>query len=306
VRGRTLDVRAVAVKTRSRIIIIGAGGRLGAALAREYSANHEVTAFNRAQLDLTAFDQLRETLGVIDFGLLINCAGLTSVDGCEKYPAEAFLLNAEAPAILAQICAEKNARMIHISTDYVFDGAKTTPYHEEEDAKPLSVYGESKLEGERCVLAADNHHLVVRVSWVFGPDRMSFVDWVISQAREHDAVSAVADKFSTPSYTLDLAEMLRPLFHLPAARGVIHLANTGECSWCEYGQWALDCCHAEDVPLRARTLDAISLRDMQNFVARRPPYTVLSTAKYEELTHRTPRDWHDAVADYVERFYAKV
>src|SRR5450631_1186631 len=98
------------MKTRSRIIIIGAGGRLGAALAREYSANHEVTAFNRAQLDLTAFDQLRETLGVIDFRLLINCAGLTSVDGCEKYPAEAFLLNAEAPAILAQICAEKNAR----------------------------------------------------------------------------------------------------------------------------------------------------------------------------------------------------
>ncbi|MGZ4985911.1 MAG: dTDP-4-dehydrorhamnose reductase [Chthoniobacterales bacterium] len=294
------------MKTRLRIVIIGSGGRMGAALAREYAESYAVTAFDRAQLDLSDTAKLRSSLAALDFDLLINCAGLTNVDGCEKYPAAAFCVNADAPEILAQICAEKSARLIHISTDYVFDGAKSRPYREEDEAKPISVYGQSKLEGEQRVLAVSPNHLVVRVSWVFGPDRPSFVDWVIDQAREHETVSAVADKFSTPTYTLDLVEMLQPLFSSSAAQGIIHLANTGECSWCEYGQWALDCCHAEGTRLRARKVNAISLSDMKNFIARRPPYTVLSTVKYEELTHRTPRDWHDAVADYVERFYAEV
>ena len=290
-----------------KIVIIGAGGRLGAALLRAYGeGTNEVSGFTRAQLDLTDSERLHEALDPLEFDFVINCAALTNVDACEKYPAEATRVNAEAPEVLAQICQQKKARLIHISTDYVFDGAKGRPYREEDAAQPISVYGKSKLEGEHRVLAVSENHLVVRVSWVFGPDRPSFVDWVINQAREHETVSAVADKFSTPSYTLDLAEMLQPLFELPSAHGTIHLTNTGECSWCEYGQWALDCCQAEDVPLRARSVNPIMLSDMKNFVARRPPYTVLSTAKYEELTHRTPRDWHDAVADYVTRFYAKV
>ncbi len=294
------------MKNGLRIVIIGAGGRLGKALAREYAESYAVTSFERAQLDLTDTANLREAIEPLEFDLMINCAGLTNVDGCEKYPEEAFLVNAEAPEILAQICQEKKARLIHISTDYVFDGLKSRPYRESDEAKPISIYGQSKLEGELRVLAAGANHLVVRVSWVFGPDRPSFVDWVIGQASDHDTVSAVADKFSTPTYTLDLAELLQPLFQASAARGVIHVANTGECSWCEFGQWALDCCHAAGVPLRTRKLNAISLSDMKNFVARRPRYSVLATARYEELTSRTPRDWHDAVADYVERFYAKV
>ncbi len=284
----------------------GAGGRLGMALAREYADTFNVIGYDRTQLDLADSQQIRSTLQPVEFDFLINCAAMTNVDGCEKYPAEAFRVNAEAPAELAEICTEKAAQLIHVSTDYVFDGAKATPYREEDEARPLSVYGQSKLEGEKRILAVSADHLVLRVSWVFGPDRPSFVDWVIEQARQHETVSAVADKFSTPSYTLDLAEALRSLIELGEAQGLLHLANTGECSWCEYGQWALDCCHAEGVQLRAREVKPISLSDMKNFIAHRPPYTVLSTAKYEELTHRTPRDWHDAVADYVERFYAKV
>ncbi len=291
---------------KGRIVIVGSGGRLGMALARGYSDRFQVVGLSREQLDLADRERLPSALEPLEFDYLINCAGLTNVDGCEKFPDEAFRVNAEAPAELARICTEKKARLIHISTDYVFDGTKTTPYREEEEARPISVYGESKLDGERRVLSVDENHLVVRVSWVFGPDRASFVDWVINQAKEHETVSAVADKFSTPTYTLDLAELLPFLFQSPQARGVIHLANTGECSWCEYGQWALDCCYAEGVPLRAREVKPISLSDMKNFIAKRPPYTVLSTANYEELTHHTPRDWHDAVADYVERFYGKI
>jgi dTDP-4-dehydrorhamnose reductase len=288
----------------SRIVILGTGGRLGAALLRHYRTDYSVIGFDRAQLDLADQEQLRDTLAAHDFDLLINCAAMTNVDGCEREPEQAFAINAEAPKVLAKLCARRKARLIHISTDYVFDGAKSDPYTEEDEANPISVYGGSKREGERRVLATGTNNLVVRLSWVFGPDRPSFIDWIIQQAREKEHVEAVADKFSTPSYTLDLAEMLRPLFERAVPGGIVHLANGGRCSWREYGQYALDCCEAEGLSLRARSVGAISLRDMKNFIAKRPVWTVLSTAKYERLTGQTPRHWHDAVRHYIRAHVA--
>jgi len=284
-----------------RIVIVGSGGRLGAALLRTYRRGHQVVGFNRAQLDLAAPARLREELHTTEFDLLINCAAQTNVDRCEQEPAEAFSLNAEAPGVLAEICAAKGARLIHLSTDYVFDGEKTEPYTEEDEPAPISVYGESKWEGERRVLAADENHLVVRVSWIFGPDRPSFIDWIIEQARQHAHVEAIADKISTPTYTLDIAELLRPLLWDRSTRsgGVFHLTNRGQCSWQEYGQWALDCCHAEGARLRARVVNPIRLSEMKNFIARRPLNTVLATGRYERLTSERPRSWRDAVAAYV-------
>ena len=308
--------------------IVGAGGRLGAALARLYAADHEVRSFTRAQLDLVAPDRLRDSLGNAEFDVLINCAAQTNVDRCESEQAEAFLINGEAPGVLAEICTARRARLVHISTDYVFDGDKQEPYTEEDAANPISVYGASKLEGERRVLAVSAEHLVARVSWVFGPDRPSFVDWIVDRARELEHVEAVADKYSTPTYTLDIAEMLRPFLwsrrasapergHGPEALaggpgvgrlrdvgGIVHLANRGDCSWREYGQWALDCCAAEGVALRARSVGAITLADMKNFVARRPVHTMMATEKLERLTGRVPRSWQEAVAEYVRDYVA--
>jgi dTDP-4-dehydrorhamnose reductase len=130
------------------------------------------------------------------------------------------------------------------------------------------------------------------------------VDWAIQRAREHDRVEAVADKFSTPSYTLDLGEMLQRLIANEEAAGVVHLTNGGSCSWQEYAQWAIDCCQAEGMALRANVVGKISLADMKNFVARRPVHTTLATAKYERLTGHQPRHWRDAVADFVRTKFA--
>lgn len=282
-----------------RIVIVGAGGRLGAALAREYGSKFDVVGFNRAQLDLGAPEQMRETLGRLDFDALINTAAQTNVDRCETEVEEAFALNGEAPGVLAEICARKKARFIHISTDYVFDGEKREAYTEEDEARPISVYGESKREGERRALEANGRALIVRVSWVFGPDRPSFMDWALGQARKREDVKAIADKWATPTYTLDLAEMLKPLLAETSVSGVLHLANTGECSWQEYAQWALDCCHAEGIPMKARKIGATSLAEMKSFIAKRPVYSVLSSGKYEQLTGQTPRRWHEAVAAFV-------
>jgi dTDP-4-dehydrorhamnose reductase len=288
-----------------KVVIIGAGGRLGAALMREYRRKFEVTGLNHAQLDLSNRDQIRERVGGASFDVLINTAAFTNVDLCETQRDQAFHINAEAPRQLAEIC----------------------PYTEEDEANPISAYGESKRAGEENVLSVKGRHLVVRVSWVFGPDRPSFVDGLIKRAQENEHVDAIADKFSSPTYTHDVAEMLPRFFNVgPVAgvddpgsaaavigrgysasdySGILHFANTGECSWQEYGQWALDCCQEAGLPLKAKRVGERKLTDMTNWVARRPVNSVLSSAKYTKLTGRSPRAWRDAVADYIRRFYSK-
>ena len=288
-----------------RIIILGAGGRLGAALTREYREKFEVVAFDHAQLDLAKPEHIRDKLSPLEFDLLINCAAFTNVDLCEKEIDQAFAINAEAPQLLARICRDKQARLIHFSTDYVFDGEKREPYTETDVAKPISVYGESKRTGEKLVLQTQDRHLIVRVSWVFGPDRPSFVDAMIKRAREQDYLDAVSDKFSTPTYTHDIAEALPRFFDVDVPGGILHFSNSGECSWQEYAQHGLDCCISSGIQLSAKKVGALKLADMKNWIARRPVYSVLSPAKYAKLTGVTPRSWRDAVADYIERFYSK-
>jgi dTDP-4-dehydrorhamnose reductase len=288
-----------------KIVILGVGGRLGAALLREYRDKFDVTGFNHTQLDLSDLGAAREKLRSTSFDVLINAAGFTKVDLCETQTDRAFLINAEAPRVAAEICDEKNARLIHFSTEYVFDGGKRKPYTEEDEASPISIYGESKLAGEKNVLAVQNQNLVLRVSWVFGPDRPSFIDAMVQQAQENHEVDAVADKFSTPTYTLDIAEMLPRFFGSDVPGGILHFANVGQCSWQEYAQWAVDCCRDAGLPLKAKTVGARKLRDMANWVARRPVYSVLSTANYTMLTGVSPRTWREAVSDYITRFYSK-
>ena len=305
-----------------KMVIIGSGGRLGAALTREYRDKFDVVGFNHVQLDLTNFDQVREKVTALDFDVLINCAAFTNVDLCETEREQAFQINAEAPRVLGEICREKKAKLIHFSTDYVFDGGKREPYTEDDAAKPISFYGESKREGEKLVLQTQDRHLVVRVSWVFGPDRPSFIDGVIKRARENEHVEAIADKFSTPTYTLDIAQMLLKVVAVIADRGrfkakresrsagvsdygysgILHFANAGECSWQEYAQFSLDCCRSLGIPLKAKTVGALKLSDMKSWIARRPIYSVLSATKYIAITGSTPRGWRDAVGDYVREF----
>ena len=292
------------MKNVRRLLIIGANGRLGAALARDYQRVFSVKAFARSQLDLGKLDQIRSVLSGTEFDLLINCAALTNVDYCESHRDEALLVNAQAPRLLAEICAEKSAKLVHISTDYVFDGKQDTPYIEEDSPAPLSIYAESKLGGEQEVLAVSPKNLVVRLSWVFGPDKPSFIDQIIQRAGESDSVTAVADKFSSPSYTTDVANWLRLALD-SEAQGILHLCNSGACSWQEWAQFAIDVCHGVGMAVKADHVEKLSLTDMKNFVARRPVYTVLSTAKFTALTGVQPRHWREAIAEYISTHICK-
>jgi len=301
-----------------KIVIVGSGGRLGAALMRDFAGKFDVVGLNHAQLDLADAKQIHAKIDNLEFDVLINAAAFTNVDLCEKEKGQAFQINAEASRNLAEICREKKAKLIHFSTDYVFDGEKREPYLESDPANPISVYGESKKKGEENVLAVQDRHLVVRVSWVFGPDRPSFIDAIIKRARENEHVDAIADKFAAPTYTLDVAQMLSECFgdwsrRVPAPdvpwtsrlQGILHFANAGECSWQQYAQHAIDCCHKLGVPLKARTVAPVKLADMKNFIARRPVYSVLSTTKFRSLTGAPPRSWRDAVAEYVRDFIVR-
>jgi len=288
-----------------KLVVVGSAGRLGAALHRIFSGVYEVTGINRTELDLNSNEEIESKLDGIDFEVLINCAALTNVDYCESHEQEALQINAHAVRAMAEVCARKHARCIHFSTDYVFDGKSKQPYTETDVALPISIYGESKRIGEIQLMEVSEYNLAVRVSWVFGPDRASFVDQILKRASTTDEVQAVDDKYAAPTFTLDVAALLNPFLRDIKTGGLLHLTNTGECSWQQYGQFALDCAIAAGFPVKATTVGHQKMAELTAFVARRPVYTILSTQLLTELTGHSPRKWQDAVEDYVFNYYAK-
>lgn len=285
---------------KARVVILGSKGRLGSALSRLWSPG--VLPLSRQELDISNLAQIAKMFAEISCDVVVNCAGLTNVDYCEDNPKEAFLLNATAPALMAQRCADNGIRFIHFSTDYVFEGKHPKMLAEEDPAVPLNQYGYSKLEGENEVLRASDTHVVLRVSWVFGPDKPSFIDYILAQALNQDRVAAVADKTSCPSYTYDLAEWTKIFLNNGVKGGLYHLCNSGHCTWREYGQHALDCALECEMPLKATTIDPLTLEEMRAFKAKRPRHSAMSTEKFVGIFGHPLRPWKDAVRDYIYSF----
>jgi dTDP-4-dehydrorhamnose reductase len=286
-------------RNRQRIAVVGSRGRLGAAVARHLeSLGHPVIRFDRQALDLSEPSRLDGVLSLANFDLLVNCAALTNVDYCEEHPAEAAAANAEAPAAIAEHCARRGARLVHVSTDYVYLGEDPAPRRESDPAEPASEYGRSKLRGDQAVLAADPGFLAIRTSWVFGPDRDGFLETMLGRALRGEPVEAIADKFSSPTYSLDFAELLEPLLDHPGG-GALNLCNAGACSWHQYAQAAIDAALACGVPLRTTRASPTRLSEMSQFLAPRPVHTAMDTSRYSALTGRHPRPWNLAVHDYI-------
>ena len=286
------------------ILILGAGGRLAGSLAECWRAHHKVTALKRPELDVADPDALKRLLDSHDFDILVNGTGLTNVDRCEQDREEARVVNTVAPGVMARCAEARGARLIHFSTDYVFDGAQLEPYTESDVAHPCGWYGATKLDGENEVLATGRLGMVVRVSWVFGPAKPSFVDALISRAQTEDHVEAIADKFSSPTSAIDTAGWMEPFFNLELPGGLYHACNAGTCSWQEYGTHALAVASEAGVPLRTTTVAPIRLADMKQFIAPRPIFSILSTRKLTSVTGISPRHWRDALRDYIFKKHA--
>lgn len=286
-----------------RIIITGTGGRLGAATARFLRDRHRVVAWDRKALDLSQPEHIRDHFGAVQFDVVIHCAALTIVDYCEQHPEEARAVNTEAPALIAELCRERGARMIHVSTDYVYDGREPGLRVESDPVGPLGVYARTKAEAEEAVLAVSPDFVVARTSWVFGPDRPSFVDQVIDRARRDENGAAIADKWSNPSYAMDLAAWLEALAVNPESGGPVNLCNSGGCTWLEYGQTALDLAAEAGVKLKCGTLKPLKLAEMSGFLAPRPIHTASDTTRLAALTGLRIRPWREALAEYIGTYY---
>jgi len=284
----------------SGILIFGANGRLGAALAREYADDGKVQGLGRADADLADPAAVADVVHREKPTIVINCAALTNVDVCETERDLARTVNADAAGAIARACTDTGARLIHLSTDYVFSGEGREAYDEDAAPDPVSWYGRTKLEGEEQVLAASDRHAVVRVSWVFGPDRDSFVDKALHTALRGGPVKAVADKWSSPTYTLDTARALRVLFPDDAPGGVYHLCNRGVCTWRDWAEEGIKAAAALGLSVQTREVEPLKLADITAMVARRPVYTPMTCTRIEELLGHPLPSWQTAVAEYVK------
>lgn len=286
------------------IVIVGAAGRLGQSLVRRFSKEARVHGLTRADLDLRSPESIRAALEGLDFDRLILPAAMTAVDPCETDPETARAINAEAPGVIAGICAAKKAHMTQVSTDFVFDGAKQGAYDEEDAADPISVYGASKREGEIRVLEADPGHLVVRVSWLYGPGKPAFPEWIVGKAVAEEAIALPGDKTGSPTSSEDVADWLAQLIldtGRPPASGIYHLCNSGSCTWRDWGQACIDLAREAGVALRAGTIAANVLADIPAFLAPRPANSVMNNAKLAAFTGIQPRSWQQALREHFER-----
>lgn len=286
-----------------RIVIVGAAGRLGQALQARFSRDAEVIGLSRGKIDLSSPDSIREALEPLQFDRLILPAAMTAVDPCETDPGAAFAINADAPKQIAEICAGKKVHMTHVSTDFVFDGLKEGSYSEIDTPTPVSVYGASKLKGEEHVLAADPDHLVIRVSWLYGPGKPAFPEWIVQKGCSEENLSLPGDKSGTPTSSVDVCDWLVPLICGPGrqpASGIFHLCNSGYCTWRDWGQACLDLARESGMPVRVESIAENRMVDIPAFLAPRPPNSVMSNAKFASYTGTTPRPWHDALTSHFE------
>ena len=275
------------------LVLGGANGLLGQALVRALAdAGAEPLALSSTDVDYDDEDALAALLDRESPALVINAVAYTQVDQAEDDAKEADALNRVLPKRLVRLCRARNLLLVHFSTDFVFSGQGDAPYRPDDDTGPVSVYGETKLAGEQAVLAEyPGGALVVRTSWLFGPGRTNFVHKILGLARERDRLTVVHDQCGSPSYTPDLAAGTLALVRADA-RGVFHLANAGEASWCELATEAVRAaglpCRVEPVPTSAYPTKA-----------QRPAYSVLDLSDFTSATGITPRPWPQAVRDYV-------
>lgn len=290
-----------------RIAITGSTGRLGKALVRHFQSapNCSVIALPRSDFDLADTNTLEKNIATVDCDILVNPAAITNVDLCESEHKLARNVNEKAPKILAKHCKNIAAKFIHISTDYVFDGHNEGLRDEGDSAVPLGVYGKSKLDGEFAALSVSDDFYVMRTSWVFGPDRPSFIDWIITEAKLGNELKAVGDKFSSPSYTLDFSRYLESFISKKPSGGIYHLCNSGTCSWQSFGQEAINYLLDHNYSLKSNMIEEISVEKIPQFIAQRPIHTALSTAKISKVLGAQPRAWERALHDYLDDHYLK-
>jgi dTDP-4-dehydrorhamnose reductase len=279
-----------------RPMILGAGGLLGRTLARRLEEVYPDTiSATRAEIDITDPSRVGLEVERLRPTVVINCAAWTDVDGCSRDPAAAFAANAEGAGNVARAAAAYGCRIVHLSTDFVFDGAAGRAYLETDPPAPLQEYGRTKWEGEKQVAAGAADHLIVRTAWVYGPSPATFVEKIRRRAEAGGSLSVVSDQHGSPTFVEDLAEAILRLLGT-AHRGIVHVANAGQCSRLELAAAILE---ELDLSKRVRLQSATTVPRPE--VAPRPAFAALDTSLFAHLAGVPMRPWREALRDYLWR-----
>lgn len=288
-----------------RVLILGKNGQVGQAAVKALSSHFEVIALGRVDKggDLLDVPALVETIKAYLPDVIINAAAYTAVDAAQNDEETAFQVNARAPQALAQVAKDINAFFVHLSTDYVFDGVRSTPYDEMDATHPLNVYGQSKLEGERLVLDVNPEALILRLTWVHAPGHTNFVTSLIRWFSEKEKLCVVNDQWGTPTSATEVARGLGAVLSefdkgKVFDRGIYHFANAGFCHRHECAQWV------KKVLVQAQRLSPdVEIEAVKSDVfptpAKRPSHVVLNTNKFQTTFGFTPRTWQEGVTETV-------
>lgn len=285
----------------TRVLLLGSNGQLGVDIGRRLSGRDDIDlrSFARADLDLAEIDQIGPALNAVDFDVLINTTGYHKTDEVEAHADKAVLINAHAPQRLAEICATKKARLIQLSTDYVFGGqAKREPLTEWDPPAPLNVYGATKLMGEALSLTRSDNVLVCRVSSLFGTAGASgkggnFIETMLRLAKEKGSLKVVSDQIMAPTATADIAEAILRLISSEAPAGIYHVVGSGQASWFDFAREIVARAGLGHVPVEPVSTTAMPTP------ARRPPYSVLSNGKLTQTLGWAMPVWQDALDRYL-------
>jgi len=270
------------------ILVVGANGMLGHDLMKELPG--EVQGIDLPDIDITSLESVQEVIERLKPRVVVNAAAYTDVDGCESNAELAMQVNGEGVAFLAMASRSIEAKLVQVSTDYVFDGGKGSPYVEDDPTGPLSVYGESKLAGELNA-KFNPDHLIVRTQWLYGLHGKNFVETMLRLAEEKDELAVVDDQIGSPTWTVDLARGIRALVEHDC-RGAYHAANSGFCSWNDFARAIFE---RSGIAMRVNP----QTTDKLNRPARRPLYSTLDCSKLGADTGFEPQSWQCALEQYL-------
>jgi dTDP-4-dehydrorhamnose reductase len=271
-----------------RILVTGADGQLGVELVRALAAHGELIPSTLADLDIT-HPRSADKVAALRPEWVVHAAAATDVDGCEREPEHAMAVNAEGTRRVAEGCRRAGAGLVYLSTDYVFDGGKGSPYAEWDHPAPLNVYGRSKLEGEQATRNVAPHWTIVRTAWLYGIHGRNFVKTILAQIAAKEPLRVVKDQVGSPTYAGDLAEAIALLLSR-GRRGVYHVTNGGSCSWYEFAQEILRLAGHD-----SSTVTPITSAELDR-PARRPAYSVLENAAWNAAGFPPLRPWREALA----------
>lgn len=283
-----------------KILLTGASGQLGRCIQDRLPEGWQIEALGSAQLDIGNKAQVDEIVQAYKPDAIINAGAYTAVDKAESEPEAAARVNTLGPENLALAARDVGARLIHVSTDYVFDGQGTTPYLETATTNPLGVYGKTKLDGERAVLAALPEAAVVRTAWVFSEYGSNFVKTMVNLAEKRDALGIVSDQRGCPTYAGDLANAIISLLKAEADGGIYHYGGDREVSWFEFADEIFDVAVAAGRLAKKPTLSAVTTEQYPT-PAKRPAYSVLSGEKIKALGVALS-DWDSALKEIIVKF----